>query len=49
MVEGEGKLASLGDAQYDATSGIGVHPSNMAHLHIGNFVADQVKALLGAE
>ena len=44
-VEGDGKLASLGDGQYDATSGIGVHPSNIAHYRIGKYVASQIKAL----
>ena len=44
-VEGDGKLASLGDGQYDATSGIGVHPTNIAHYRIGEFVAAQIKAL----
>jgi len=44
-VEGDGKLASLGEAQYDATSGIGVHPTNIAHFRIGEFVASQIKAL----
>ena len=44
-VEGDGKLASLGDLAYDATSGIGVHPSNIAHYRIGKFVAAAVAAL----
>ena len=46
---GDGKLASLGDdvAQSDATSGIGVHPTNAAHLHIAQYVAASIKPLLG--
>jgi hypothetical protein len=44
-VSGAGKLASLGEAQYDATSGIGVHPTNIAHLRIGQFVAEQIRSL----
>jgi hypothetical protein len=45
---GDSKLASLGDAiaQSDATSGIGVHPTNIAHLHIAEYVASQIKPLL---
>ena len=45
-VGGDGKLASLGEAQYDATGGAGVHPSNIAHLRMAEFVADQLKPLL---
>ena len=48
-VTGGGKLASLNEQGYDehdATSGIGVHPSNLAHLHIGQYVAAQLKPLL---
>lgn len=44
-VSGDGKLASLGEAQFDATSGVGVHPSNIAHLRIGQFVAGQIRRL----
>lgn len=44
-VEGDGKLASLGDGQYDATSGVGIHPSNIAHYRIGEYVATQIKSL----
>ena len=44
-VGGGGKLASLGEAQYDATSGIGVHPSSIAHYRIGKFVAARIKGL----
>jgi hypothetical protein len=44
-VPGDGKLASLGEAQFDATSGVGVHPSNIAHLRIGQFVARQIRGL----
>jgi hypothetical protein len=44
---GDAKLASLGDeAQHDATSGIGVHPTNIAHLHIARYVAAHIKPLL---
>ena len=43
---GDAKLASLGEGQYDATSGIGVHPTNIAHLHIAQAVAAAVKPLL---
>ena len=45
-VRGDGKLASLGEGQYDASPGVGVHPTNIAHLHIAQFVAAQVKPLL---
>ena len=41
-VRGDGKLASLGEGQYDASPGVGVHPTNIAHLHIAQFVAAQV-------
>ena len=44
---GDGKLASLGEAAHDATSGIGVHPTNTAHLHIAQYVAAGIKPLLG--
>ena len=44
-VAGGGKLASLGEAQYDATSGVGVHPTSIAHYRIGEYVASQIKAL----
>ena len=44
---GDGKLASLGEAAHDATSGIGVHPTNTAHLHIARYVAAGIKPLLG--
>lgn len=45
-VTGDGKLASLGDTQYDATSGIGVHPTSIAHLRIAEYVASSIKPLL---
>ena len=45
-VDGDGKLASLGEAQHDACGGIGVHPSNIAHLRIAEYVADQIKHLV---
>ncbi len=48
-IEGGGKLSSLteqGYDEHDATSGIGVHPSNLAHLHIGQYVASHLKSLL---
>jgi hypothetical protein len=47
-VTGDAKLATLGDtaAQSDATSGIGVHPTNAAHLHIARYVAGHIKPLL---
>lgn len=45
-VEGDGKLASLGSSWYDATSGVGVHPTNVAHLHIAHYVATALKPLL---
>ena len=45
---GDGKLASLGEGQYDATSGIGVHPTNTAHLRIAEYVAAHVKPLITA-
>ena len=32
---------------HDATSGIGVHPTNTAHLHIARYVAAGIKPLLG--
>ncbi len=38
-LEGDGKLASLGEAQYEATAGVGVHPTNIAHLRIAEYVA----------
>lgn len=44
-VEGDGKLASLGEWAYDATSGVGVHPTNIAHYRIGKFVAANIQAL----
>ena len=44
-VTGDGKLASLGEAQYEATGGIGVHPSNIAHMRIAEYVAEQVSPL----
>ena len=46
---GDGKLSSLtaqGYDEHDATSGIGVHPSNLAHLHIAQYVAAHIKPLL---
>jgi len=43
-VKGDGKLAKLGDiGTSDATSGIGVHPTNVPHLYIGKFVADEIR------
>ena len=48
-VAGDGKLAGLnaqGYDEHDVTSGIGVHPSNLAHLHIGKYVAAQIKPLI---
>jgi hypothetical protein len=45
-VTGDGKLASLGEAQYEATGGIGVHPSNIAHMRIAEYVAKEVAPLL---
>ena len=43
-VKGDGKLAKLGDIRTsDATSGIGVHPTNVPHLYIGKFVADEIR------
>jgi hypothetical protein len=42
---GDGKLASFGEGAYDATSGIGVHPTSIAHYRIGQFVADHIKTL----
>ena len=47
-VDGDGKLLSLGDGWYDATSGYGVHPSSIAHLHIAQYVAGAVKPFLAA-
>jgi hypothetical protein len=48
-VQGDGKLASLGSTWYDATSGVGVHPTSIAHLHIAEFVAAALKPLLEKE
>jgi hypothetical protein len=45
-VTGGGKLDSLGEAQYEATGGIGVHPSNIAHMRIAEYVAKEVAPLL---
>ena len=46
-VTGAGKLAGLGaEGQYDATSGVGVHPTNIAHLHIAEYVARHIRPLL---
>ena len=45
-VGGDGKLLSLGDGWYDATSGYGVHPSSIAHLHIAQYVAATLKPIL---
>jgi len=45
-VSGDGKLASLGETQYDATAGVGVHPTNIAHLRIAQFVSDQLQNIL---
>ena len=47
-VSGDGKLASLGDMQYDVSGGAGVHPSNIAHLRIAEYLAEQLKPLLPA-
>ena len=45
-VNGEDKLASLGEAQYDASAGIGVHPSQIPHHRIAEFVAANVQPML---
>ena len=41
-------VTTLSEAQYDATGGAGVHPSNIAHLRIAEFLAEQIKPLLPA-
>jgi hypothetical protein len=44
---GDGKLASFTPQQMtEATGGIGVHPTNIAHLRIAEYVAGQIKPLL---
>ena len=45
-VPGDGKLAALGPAMYDATSGVGVHPTNLAHDAIAEYVFQQIKGLV---
>ena len=45
-VAGDGKLASLGEARFDASGGAGVHPSNIAHLRIAEYVAAQLRPLI---
>eukprot|EP00040_Diaphanoeca_grandis_P025499 m.141305 g.141305 ORF g.141305 m.141305 type:complete len:818 (-) comp30178_c0_seq1:182-2635(-) len=42
---GDGKLAVLGEASHDATSGIGVHPTNLAHYTIGEYVGQYIQSL----
>jgi hypothetical protein len=44
----DGKLNSLGEVQYDASGGAGVHPSNIAHLRIAEYVAEANGPLLPA-
>ena len=44
---GDGKLASFSPQQMtEATGGVGVHPTNIAHLRIAEYVAAQIKPLL---
>eukprot|EP00041_Stephanoeca_diplocostata_P023196 m.565100 g.565100 ORF g.565100 m.565100 type:complete len:818 (+) comp22240_c0_seq1:34-2487(+) len=46
-VDGDAKLASLGaEHQYDAAAGVGVHPTNIAHIHIAEFVAAAVRRVI---
>ena len=44
-VRGDGKLESLGEAQYSATGGIGVHPTSIAHLRMAQYVAGELGRL----
>eukprot|EP00051_Salpingoeca_urceolata_P000226 m.33204 g.33204 ORF g.33204 m.33204 type:complete len:819 (+) comp10314_c0_seq1:107-2563(+) len=44
-MHGDGKLLGLGsELWHEATAGIGVHPSSIAHLHIARYVHSQLKA-----
>ena len=40
-----GKLGVDGDVAQDSTGGIGVHPTQLAHLHMAEFVATKLKAI----
>jgi hypothetical protein len=45
----EGKLGGDVDVAQDSTGGVGVHPTQLAHLHMAEFVAEKLKALLKKE
>lgn len=45
-IRGDGKLASLGEQSHDATSGVGVHPTNIPHLRIAQYVSAQLREIL---
>ena len=42
-----GKLGPDADVASESTGGIGVHPSQLAHLHMAQFAADKLRALWG--
>jgi hypothetical protein len=42
----EGKLGGDVDVAQDSTGGIGVHPTQLAHLHMAEFVAEKLTVLL---
>eukprot|EP01052_Picozoa_sp_SAG31_P058917 SAG31_NODE_18269_length_641_cov_1.828413_2_plen_62_part_00 len=41
----KGKLGGDPDVAQDSTGGIGVHPTQLAHLHMAEFVAGRLRAL----
>ena len=41
----QGKLGDDPDVAQDSTGGIGVHPTQLAHLHMAEFVAEKLRAL----
>ena len=44
-VPAAGKLGADADVVQDSTGGIGVHPTQLAHLHMAQFVAAKLRAL----